>query len=297
MLIERQKRLLAFIAALGGEATSLDFQKLLFLFCVEAEDQPTYEFVPYRFGGLSLTAYADRRRLVRQGLLDGSAPGWRLTSGGRAAALVRPELQKRIDEFARDHALRGDTLIAEVYRRHPFYAVRSEIANRVLSGDALALLAIEAARPRRREGGLVTIGYEGRSLEAYLNVLFRESVTLLCDVRRNAFSRKYGFSKTTLASACEGLGICYQHLPELGIPSDQRQELATQADRDCLFKKYSAEMLPSQHSALDKIHSWIDGGHRVALTCFERLPQQCHRHCVSEELARRWGDALTARHL
>jgi len=298
MLFERQRRLLGFLDALGGEVTSLDFQKLLFLYFVEVEDHPTYDFVPYRFGGLSLTSYDDRRKLVQQGFLEGGAPGWRLTPSGRQAACLRPEIRVRMDEFANRHAnLRGNILIAEAYRRHPFYAIRSEIARRVLSDDPLALLAIEAVRPRRQVPGLATIGYEGRSLEAYLNALLRASVTLLCDVRRNAFSRKYGFSKATLLNACEGVGIRYEHLPELGIPSQERRELNTQDDYDRLFAKYAAETLPRQSGALEKIYSWTSAGHRVALTCFERQPQQCHRHCVSEELARRWGDALAARHL
>ena len=36
--------------------------------------------------------------------------------------------------------------------------------------------------------GLCTIGYEGRTLENYLNRLIRDGVTQLCDVRRNAFA-------------------------------------------------------------------------------------------------------------
>ena len=57
VLFERQKRLLALLDALGGEVGGLDFQKLLFLFCREDEEAPTYEFVPYRFGGFSKGTY------------------------------------------------------------------------------------------------------------------------------------------------------------------------------------------------------------------------------------------------
>jgi len=35
----------------------------------------------------------------------------------------------------------------------------------------------------------------------------------------------------------------------------------------------------------------------VALTCFERLPQQCHRHCVAEALEHLGGAKLKAHHL
>jgi uncharacterized protein (DUF488 family) len=174
--------------------------------------------------------------------------------------------------------------VAEAYRRHPYYATRSEIARRVLAPDSAALKAIETARPVATSPGLCTIGYEGSTLENYLNRLLRAGVTLLCDVRRNPLSRKYGFSKGTLSHACENVGIRYEHLPELGIASDQRRELNTQEDYDALFEIYERDSLPHQTAALARIRSWINEGYRVALTCFEKLPHQCHRHCVAEAL-------------
>lgn len=50
-------------------------------------------------------------------------------------------------------------------------------------------------------------------------------------------------------------------------------------------------------SVLTKIREWIDGGERVALTCFEHLPHQCHRHCVAEALEARFGKDFSATHL
>ena len=122
-----------------------------------------------------------------------------------------------------------------------------------------------------------------------MNRLLHAGVTLLCDVRRNPLSRKYGFSKSTLSKGCEGVGIRYEHLPELGIASEERRELHTQADYDALFAVYERESLPKQSEALAKIRGWIAAGDRVALTCFERLPEQCHRHCVAEALERATG--------
>lgn len=291
MLFDRQKRLLALVDALGGEVGSLDFQKLLFLYCQE-EETPTYEFVPYKFGGFSFTSYADKRRLIEQGLLADEERAWELTPAGRATAKVAPPVRMGMDRFARRQAsVRGDALVAETYRRHPYYAIRSEMAERVLADDAPAQEAIHAARPAASRPGLCTIGYEGRTLENYLNRLLKDGVTLLCDVRRNPLSRKYGFSKGTLCKACEGVGITYEHLPELGIASEERRELNAQADYDALFAEYERRSLPHQGAALAKIHGWVKAGKRVALTCFERLPEQCHRHCVAEALERMWGKA------
>ncbi len=66
---------------------------------------------------------------------------------------------------------------------------------------------------------------------------------MLCDVRKNAYSQKYGFSKSQLQKACEGVGISYIHMPELGINSDKRQHLISQSDYDLLFEDYEKNTL------------------------------------------------------
>jgi uncharacterized protein YeaO (DUF488 family) len=276
----------------------LDFQKLLFLYCAEIEETPTYEFIPYRFGGFSLTSYRDRRTLCERGFLHANVAGWKLTELGRGAAAVLPLERARMSRFARDYRhLRGDDLVAETYRRHPYYATRSEIASRVLGTDKLALLAIESARPRQQQPALVTIGYEGRSLEAYLNELLRAGVTTLCDVRRNAFSHKFGFSKGVLENGCSKVGIVYKHLSSLGVPSAHRRQLHRRADYDALFARYKREILPEQQGALREICDWIASGEKVALTCFERSPDLCHRHCVAEQIAATTEGCVVAQHL
>jgi uncharacterized protein (DUF488 family) len=298
MLFDRQKRLLALVDALGGEVGNRDFQKLLFLYCREVEETPAYEFVPYKFGGFSFTSYADKRRLTEHGLLEDEERVWKLTPAGRAVAKVSPMVRVGMDQFARrEGGLRGDALVAEAYRRHPYYAIRSEIAERLLSRDAGAREAIAAARPAAGKPGLCTIGYEGSTLEGYLNRLLHAGVTLLCDVRRNPLSRKYGFSKGTLSKGCEGVGIRYEHLPELGIPSEERRELRSQADYDALFAVYERDNLPKQGEALAKIRAWVAEGYCVALTCYEAEPCQCHRHCVADALEREFGTKFSPRHL
>ena len=296
-LSARQRGLLILLNAFGGRAANLDFQKWLFLYCDEHSDgQNLYEFVPYRFGAFSFTSYSDRRKLIERGLLADEEKCWLITEAGRDVAGDNHDL--RASSFAaRFRDLRGDALVAESYRRSPFYAIRSEIADRVLKGDAAALDRINAAKPGSRGEALATIGYEGRSLEAYLNELLRAGVTLLCDVRRNPISRKYGFSKRTLARSTESLGIRYEHLPELGISSEKRRQVETAADLEALFTDYERSSLPNQGEALDTIGHWIAEGERVALTCYERLPEHCHRHCVAEALERTREKPIATAHL
>ena len=276
-MLKRHRKLLSFVDALGGHVGDLDFQKLLFLYCQD-EEPDLYEFVPYKFGAFSFTSYADRRSLSARGLLEPDR-GWTLTGAGRTAT-PRPA-PSAMAAFAQvNAALRGDELVAETYRRFPYYATRSQIADSVLRGDKAALERVASARPGG-VAGLLTIGYEGRSLEAYLNTLLKSGVTVLCDVRKNPISRKYGFSKTTLSKGCEGVGIRYEHMAQLGVPSSERQHLETQADYDALFTRYEAHVLPSQADAVAEIAAWIRDGEAVAVTCYERHPHQCHRHCVA----------------
>ena len=298
MLFERQRLLLTLLDALGEPIGHMDFQKLLFLYTQECEEKPSYEFVPYRFGGFSFTSYADKRRLVEGGLLEEDEQQWRITKAGRQAARRRPVAPLLVAQFCRQHTrLRGNALIADIYHRYPYYATRSEIVEKVLP-DAESRKRVAEASAAQPGPALLTIGYEGKCLEHYLNQLLRAGVTLLCDIRRNPLSRKYGFSKATLSKACEGVGIRYEHVPELGIASDQRRNLETQEDYDALFMVYERDYLPQQKTALERIRHWLAGEkQRVALTCFEEMPQQCHRHCVSKVLERSGGRRLMAIHL
>ena len=297
MLFERQRLLLTLLDGVGEPVGHTDFQKLLFLYTRECETAPSYDFVPYKFGAFSFTSYADKRKLIAEGLLAEDDQNWTLTDAGRTVARRQGVESLRVAGFCRQYSrLRGNALIVRQYRRHPYYATRSEILDKLrLEPEALARIA--AVKPRRQSAGLVTIGYEGRSLEGYLNELLRAAVTVLCDVRRNPFSHKYGFSKGTLGKACGEVGIRYEHLPALGIASDKRRELETQADYDALFAEFERESLPQQGAALETIRAWVRAGERVALTCFERLPEQCHRHCVAEALVRRGGAKLKPQHL
>lgn len=296
-LTSRQRVLVSLIEALGGRISATDFQKLLFLYVNEVEAEPSFEFVPYRFGCFSFGSYAEKQRLIAAGLLEDDETTWRLTEAGKQYSR-QPDLNAlKISAFVRKYKkLRGTPLVAEVYRRYPYYAVRSEVINEVFP-SLHDREKIDAARPPKRKPGLLTIGYEGKTLETYLNQLIKAGVTILCDVRRNAISRKYGFSGSTLSKACIQVGILYVHLPGLGIASSERQSLSKKEDYAALFSVYRKESLPKHQAELDQIQSWIvNEKHRVALTCFERNPDDCHRHCVAEAIAKR-GVGLDALHL
>ena len=62
---------------------------------------------------------------------------------------------------------------------------------------------------------LISIGYEGRNLDALIEQLKVSNVNTLVDVRLNAISRKPGLSKRRLAEALRAEGIRYLHSRDL----------------------------------------------------------------------------------
>lgn len=281
-LYNRQKVLVALLRAFGGTLQNVDMQKYLFLFTEQCESEASYEFVPYRFGCFSFQSHADRRKLIEFGLLANN-DGWHLIDDEEE---LPNSLVKKTTLFAEKYAsLRGDDLVRRVYRDYPYYATRSEIAGRLMSNSELA--AIESARSKECEPTLFTIGYEGQSFENYLNRLLRNNVALLCDVRKNPMSRKYGFSKKALSETLSKLDIEYIHIPELGIVSDKRRSLKTRADYQSLFAEYEATTLQSEGDALNYLVELLSKYNRVAITCFEADYCMCHRGKVAEHVAAR----------
>lgn len=275
----RQKRLLGLLKAFKGRLPSRDFQKYLFLFTQEFEKQPSFEFVPYKYGCFSFQSYADKRRLVEIGALVDDED-WRLSRDYSSGDLFDDEA---FDRFYRKYsAIKGDDLVQDVYRRYPYYAIKSEIADRLMDDDEIAV--IKSARAKTAKPCFFTIGYEGSSFEGYLNRLIQNNVKTLVDVRRNPLSRKYGFSKKTLSETVEKLGIEYIHIPQLGISSDQRQELNTQADYDRLFASYEKNELKKNKAALNQLFEIFKDRKRVAITCFEAHVCMCHRGRVAKAL-------------
>lgn len=282
-LYARQKLLLALVEATGGRVSAIDFQKLLFLYSLKWEKEPTFQFVPYRFGCFSFESYVDRNTLIRKGLLiPEEDSSWHISN--KAKPYVPKDLVEKLKVFvSRTVPERGDALVARTYREAPFYASRSEIVDRVIP-DSEERKKIRSENEAPATPALFTIGYEGDTIDGYLNRLVRNGVQLLCDVRRNPLSRKPGFSKTKLSQYCERLGIGYRHLPDLGIPNHRRRELKSQADYDALFEEYRNEDLPQQGAAISELLALLKEHSRIALTCFEKEAHSCHRHCVAEAM-------------
>jgi uncharacterized protein (DUF488 family) len=291
----RQRLLLFLLEQAGGQLSKMDFQKLLFL-AHQTGRFNYYEFVPYHFGCWSFQAADDLEALEHKGWIESTERHLSLIDkpylGSGAKLDERQEIAILMHRY---RSLRGDSLLSEVYNRFPYYAINSRIADRVVPEDTIEKIAEQKALYLQAGMRLFTIGYEGLSLEAYSNRLIQNNVRLLCDVRKNPLSRKFGFSKSTHAAVLPKIGIEYRHIPELGIVSEKRQNLETREDYERLFSEYTIE-LPKKERHLLRLKEWFDQSARIALTCYEEQPESCHRSRVSSYLQGRWQMSHDDRH-
>lgn len=280
----RRKLILAIIEQLGGEVEKLRFQKLLFLYTMKKQ-QPEYDFVPYKFGCYSYSARADMNTMVKKGFLSETEKNYKRTDKNSYFQQLKPEDQTLVRETIADHGkMNNNDLLRYTYLSFPFYAINSKIAKDVLPERLYE--RVKAVIPKEETITLFTIGYEGISLEKYLLTLIHNNVKLLADVRKNPLSMKFGFSKTLLKRYCNSLDIKYVHIPEVGISSDRRRELKTQADYDKLFVHYRQSTLNETSSSQERIFEFLKKHKRIALTCFEAEPCQCHRSHLAASISR-----------
>lgn len=280
----RRKIILALLQLFDRQIDKISLQKLLFLF-TQSQAKPEYDFIPYRFGCYSYSANADLTTMVSKGILSETSNCFICNERIDYFEMLKEEDKKLILNVKNNYGkLSANALMKYTYINFPYWAINSVRAKEILTTEQFE--KINNIRPKSEDIVLFTIGYEGISLEEYLNRLIRNDVKLLVDVRCNPLSMKYGFSKKQLERYCNSLGIGYIHFPEVGIASEQRQALNTQNDYDQLFAVYRKNILPKTIDTQLKILNLLKTNQRIALTCFESNIYQCHRKHLAESIER-----------
>jgi uncharacterized protein (DUF488 family) len=139
---------------------------------------------------------------------------------------------------------------------------------------------------------LLTIGYEAKTQDEFLDELSAAGAELVIDVRAVAASRRPGFSKTALAGALKERGIDYLHLRALGTPKAGREAARKGriAEMHQIFEGQLAT--PEAELAMEQaLQAAVE--QRAALLCFERDAAGCHRSVVAQRLAARGGFAVS----
>ena len=130
---------------------------------------------------------------------------------------------------------------------------------------------------------LFGLGYAGRDLGDFVDLLRDNGVTVLVDVRLNAVSRKRGFSKNALRDALGAAGIAYRHARALGNPKGDRD--AFRADDPAARERLRALLRAGDESSAELARlATLAATERVAVLCVERDHTTCHRQVVLDLL-------------
>lgn len=287
-MLNRQRLILALLARAGGPMSATALVKLAFLVREETEvghDGTFYSFVPYRYGPFSFALYRELAALERDGYLRRSEkrvwlnperPGLWEQEIGRLPAVQARAADEISEKYGRQS--RG-ALIGSVYQRYPWYARKSELTE---------FVPVKLPEPPRLPIAVYTVGYEGRSVDAFFDGLLRAGIRAIVDVRANPVSRKYGFAKRSMQRIAEDLGLAYHHLPELGIASQHRADLSDYDSYQLLLDEYEQKMLPKRSSQVTRAIELLRQK-PSALLCVESDVRCCHRSRLANRVASQSG--------
>jgi|SRR5579863_8148226 len=278
-MFSRQRAILRLVANEGGKISRLRLVKLAFLLSREVgwPRANIYDFVPYKRGPFSFTLYHELRSLERDGWL-----ALQDEHNVEAACLATLETSfldsgflDAIDQISnRYRTTDTSVLIDDVYQAYPWFTLNSE-----------ALHKRAATRPTVSPA-VYTVGYEGLMVDGLLDLLIRNGIRRLIDVRCNPIARRYGFHKSTMTKLCGNLDIEYIHVASLGIPSAWRVDLSDDSSYERLFGRYENEVLPRQHDSIEHVIELLKEM-PSALMCMEADHLCCHRSRLAAEIVRR----------
>jgi len=277
-LFNRQKVLLNTIEELNKKNihSRRAIVKSLFLLNEEhgmADKIAFYHFFAYKQGPFSHLCFDDLRKLRDNNFIDEEETA--ITEAGK----------KLLNKSGREHGPTIKTMLKSfpderkitdyVYQKYPQYTIKSELIEQ---------------KPKKAEPGFFTIGYEGKDIDQFLNVLVSNQIELLIDIRKNPFSMNFIYIKDALMKKLSDVGIDYLHIPELGIESEDRKNLNTKEDYERLFVKYR-QALPIKEVYTNRIIE-LGTAKRVALLCFEADSNFCHRGEVAKVIESRKHEVI-----
>lgn len=116
---------------------------------------------------------------------------------------------------------------------------------------------------------IFTIGYAGRTLEEFIQILRANDVKEVVDVRRFPTSKYEDFKGENLSRSLAGEGVSYLHPKELGGYRKPSYEEFMKTEE---FSRGISKLLNEAK------------GKSVAVMCLERSHKGCHRKFIAEKL-------------
>ena len=291
-MLTRERIALRVLEEAGEPLPRTVFVKLLFLLRMETNLKQLssfYDFVPYKFGPYSFALYRDLDRLESYGYVVEGDDQFSLNmkvsqvtqqQTRKLASNVQLAIADVVERYG--HMTIG-SLIKAVYREYSWYALNSERPEK-------NLVSIPS-RPKAMPA-VYTIGYEGRTVDAFFNYLLETGIETIIDVRANPVSRKYGFAGSRMKQIGESIGFSYRHFPSLGISSSERANLSDMASRAQLFAQYEQTTLAHRTQEVNEVGEYMRGTPSV-LVCVEKDVDCCHRSRLATAVASESGLRVT----
>ena len=293
MLI-RQKIILDLLLQVTKPLSPTIFVKLVFLLRHETQlkyAEAFYDFVPYKYGPFSFTLYHEVAALWRDGYMTPDEESIALCESTLRLTKQKVDelptsFRRAVGDVVNSYKSKNQTdLLKDVYTRYQWYATKSKLTGLRPKSS----VAAKKARP-----AVYTAGYEGKSVDSFLNHLLRSGIELIIDVRAMPLSRRYGFSKRQLSEIAKKLGLGYLHVGKLGIPSERRANLTDFDSYQRLLQEYQHNMLPGLEKEIAEVGQLMHQTPAV-LVCFENDFRCCHRSRLAVAVSRRTG--LEVEHL
>ncbi|MDO9527732.1 MAG: DUF488 domain-containing protein [Syntrophales bacterium] len=130
---------------------------------------------------------------------------------------------------------------------------------------------------------LYTIGYEGIDIDRFMKCMHFFKISTVVDVRERTSSRKKDFCKNNITNTLMEKGINYINIKELGTPKKMRDQLHKTRNYEKFFNEYRDILKEKTHLLLE-ISGLIHKNHNVALMCYEKDHNKCHRKIIAEEI-------------
>jgi uncharacterized protein (DUF488 family) len=277
-MTNRQRALVRLISNEDGCITKLRLVKLSFLLQATAQEisrSSVYEFLPYQHGPYSFTLNHELRSVERDGWIRITDNEVKLVRSADAETKkLDLSAAKEVDSLSRRFKnVTTSTLVSRVYSDDPCDTAKAK-------DDSRRQAQVPIVEPM-----IFTVGYEGLMLDGLLDLLLRNGVTKLIDVRRNPVARRFGFHKSTMLRHCGDVGIKYIHVPELGVPSEKRTDLNDTKSYKLLFDYYEKDILPKQKAHVEAVSEAIQN-EPSALMCMEADSACCHRSRLAAAVAK-----------
>ncbi|HPS65845.1 MAG TPA: DUF488 domain-containing protein [Ignavibacteria bacterium] len=260
----RRKILSALLKSFGGDCKKAQFTNLMFLFC-QYKKENYYDFFPAPEGCYSNILIQDKNVMTSGKILKDSENFILNKKNAQYAKDLKKADEEYMERFMNEFKNLSETQITKLIKnKFPHYFLKPQ--------------------KKSTKKILYTLGYEGISIDAYIDKLITNNIALVIDVRNNPLSMKYGFSKNQMKNYLTGAGISYIHIPELGIEKNIRKDFDSEKNYEELFDYFYKKILPNRKEYLERVIDLLDEYKSAALTCYEADYKHCHRYKVTAKM-------------